>query len=364
MRILHILEPGDGGVPEHVRLLSAGLVARGHEVVAAARPEADVAPARHVALPFRGEMIAPREDASALRGVLALLRAERFDVVHAHAQKAGVLGRLAAFATRVPAVYTPHSFVYRSQFGRGRRSAKVRYVAIRELERRLGARTAALIGVSAAEARVALEDRITRPERIHTILNGVAITAGAEPDGELVRFRGDGPLAGVVAGLRDQKGHGVLLDALDLLAARGTPLRCAIVGNGYLEDDIRRRAGADTLVVPFAGGVEPYLAALDVFVLPSLWEGLPLAVLEAMAASLPVVATAVGGTPEAVVDGVTGWVVDPGDAEGLAAALTAAASDADERRRRAAAGLKRVQELFGVERMVDETEAVYEAVAR
>ena len=110
--------------------------------------------------------------------------------------------------------------------------------------------------------------------------------------------------------------------------------------------------------------MEPSLKALDAFVLPSYFEGLPLAALEAMAAGLPVVATSVGGTPEAVVDGETGLLVDVKDAGALADALATIATDPDLRARMGAAGHARYEAEFRVDRMVDQTAALYESVAR
>jgi glycosyltransferase involved in cell wall biosynthesis len=172
----------------------------------------------------------------------------------------------------------------------------------------------------------------------------------------------------LVSGLRTQKGLPTLLDALELLHARGTPVRFAIVGNGPLEDEVRRRiAGGPlrgtTLLAPFDGSVARYLNALDGFVLPSYWEGLSLAVLEAMHAGLAVIATAVGGTPEAVVDRETGLLVPRSDPVALADALTLLADDPALRRRMGEAGQRRARERFGVDRMVDATAELYRACA-
>lgn len=363
MRILQVLEPADGGVPAHVRVLSAGLVEAGHEVVVATRPETDAGLARHVALPFRGAVPAPREDVAVLRGLASLLHSGRFSLLHAHAQKAGLLGRVAARRAGVPALYTAHSLVYRTQAVRPRPTARIRARISLAMERRLGATSAALIGVSDDDARAMVRDRLAPADRVHAILNGVRVDTSMAPDPELLAFRGDGPLLGFVAGLRDQKGLPTLLDALAELRRRGEPVRMAIVGNGPLAGAVQAAAGDDTLVRPFAGRVEPYLAALDCFVLPSYWEGLPLAVLEAMHFGLPVVATAVGGTPEAVHDGETGWLVPPGDANALADALAQAARDAGARERFGAAGLRQAQDRFSADRMIAETEALYRAIA-
>jgi glycosyltransferase involved in cell wall biosynthesis len=377
LRILEVFEPPDGGVPEHVRLLAAGLARRGHTVVAAGRPEA--APRAYLEahgvgfaeLPsFVGTMIDPRRDARTLGTLVRLIRAGRFDVVSTHGQKAGLLGRLAGPLLRVPVTYTPHSLIYRHQFVLGEDpAARRRYRRTLRQERFQGRFTRLLIGVSEEEAAAAVADGLVAAERAVAIHNGVEVDTTVAPDPELLAFREDGPLFGFVAGLRDQKGLPTLLDALDLLAARGALPRFAIVGNGPMESFVRDRIAAGALadrvrLFGYGGRVEPYLAALDAFVLPSYWEGLPLAVLEAMFFGLPVVASAAGGTPEAVADGETGWIVPVADASTLADRIAALADAGPESRATMGrAGASRAAAEFGVERMVDATEAALVSVA-
>lgn len=368
LRVLEVFQPPVGGVPAHVSALARGLTERGHSLTVAGPPDAAV----------RSELEAggiayvplalvpspkPTQDLAILRRLVRLLGSGHFDLVHLHAQKAGLVGRLAALIARVPAVYTPHSFVYRTQLLRPRAGARARFLATRGLEQALGHVSAAIIGVADEERRAAVADHIAAPGRIHTVLNGVEPDLGAEPDPRLLEFRGEGPLLGFVANLRDQKGLPDLLDALELLAARGEAPRMAIVGDGPMWEEVEGRlasspAGPTTLLLPYAGAVEPYLKALDAFVLPSLWEGLPLAVLEAMFLGLPVVATAVNGTPEAVADGRTGLLVAPGDARALADAMARVASDPELRARLGAAGREEAERSFTVKRMVEDTEAV------
>jgi glycosyltransferase involved in cell wall biosynthesis len=372
--LLEVVQPPDGGAAEHVRLLVLGLRERGHAVTVAAPPESsaradiEAAGANFVGLPLVGNMLARGRDRAAARGLRALLAERHFDLVAAHAQKAGLLARPAARRAGVPAIYTPHLFVYRTQLLRPRLGSGLRFLLTRAAERRLGRTTAAIIAVSEDERRAAIEDGIAPPERVRTILNGVAPDLAIPADPELLAFRGDGPLFGFVAGLRDQKGLPTLLDALDLLAARGALPRFAIVGNGPLEDLVRRRLAAPALAgrvrhFAFGGRVEPYLRALDVFVLPSYWEGLPLAVLEAMALGVAPVASAVGGTPETIRDGETGWLFASGDAAALAARLEELAQHPELARRAGAAAAVVAARDFGVERMIDETEALYLEIA-
>jgi glycosyltransferase involved in cell wall biosynthesis len=244
---------------------------------------------------------------------------------------------------------------------------------LRGMEQVLGRGTAAVVAVAEEERGTAIADSIARPERIVTIYYGVDLQTGDEsepaPDRTLTEFRAAGagqPLLGMVAALRDQKGIPTLLDALERLAAQGRPVRFAFVGNGPLAGMVEERLAAGplaatTLLVPFEGPVGRYLGVLDGFVLPSYWEGLPIAVLEAMAAGLPVVATAVNGTPEAVQDGRTGYLVPPYDSDGLAEAMARLADNphaADFGR----AGRAVVEQRFRMEQMIDNVARLYAAV--
>lgn len=174
-----------------------------------------------------------------------------------------------------------------------------------------------------------------------------------------------------VARFAPQKAHDVLLRAfrraLDEARAGEAPLRLLLVGDDPFGDGRRR---AESLArelalgesVRFAGirrDVPALLAASDVFVMSSLWEGLGLVFLEAMACGIPVLSTRVSAVPEVVVEGETGLLVPPSDPDALAAAMRELALDPEGRRRMGAAGRARVRAVFGLERMVEETLAVY-----
>jgi glycosyltransferase involved in cell wall biosynthesis len=371
--ILHALEPRDGGVPEHVAQVVEGLSAEGFGAVVAGRPDGAIrhrmeqAGIPYEPVDFVGDLGAVRNDGRALRRLLSLARDPSVAIVHAHAQKAGVLARLAALRAGRPSVYTPHSLVYATQLIRARRGARARWLFGRQVERFLGQRSAAIVAVSEHERQLALHDRLAPPGRIHLIHNGVDPQVDTPPDPQLARFRGDGPLFGMVAGLRDQKGLPTLLDALDLLAAGGELPRFAIVGNGPFYSEVERRISAagpaeSVLLIPFEGRAEPYLKALDVFVLPSYWEGLPIAILEAMAMGLPVIASSVGGTPEAVDDGVTGRLVPMKDPLALADRIAELAQDPQTCARMGAAGRERARTRFSTASMVGALAQLYRSL--
>lgn len=374
LRVLEVFEPRDGGVAEHVRLLAHGLAARGAEVTVAGRPDArprawlEAQGVRYLPVGLTGRVPDPAADTRSLRALSLELRRGDYHVLHAHGQKAGIVGRLAAVRRRTPSVYTPHAFVYRTQGLRPRLSGRLRFGVGLRVERALARWSSALITVAQSEKSVALEDRLAPAEKIVIVHPGVEVPGDGPLSERLHVFReeGDGALFGFVAGLREQKGLPVLLDALERLAARDTPLRFAIVGNGPLREEVARRVetaplAGHTLLLPFEDDSYAYLRCLDVFVLPSLWEGLPIAVLEAMATGLPVVATAVNGTPEAVEDGVTGYLVPPSDAEALAYRLQTLAASPQRREEMGRAARESAQTLFGIERMVDEVVDVYRA---
>lgn len=172
------------------------------------------------------------------------------------------------------------------------------------------------------------------------------------------------PVAGILARLTEQKAHHHLLEAMARTPALAS-LHLLIAGVGELRDDLQRRVeslGLQTRV-HFLGmrrDVGNVLAAMDVFVLPSLWEGLPLAMVLAMGAGVPVVATAVAGVPEVVKHGERGLLVSPGDVDGLGAALARILGDAPERAAFGAAARAFVRPRFGADQFVRSMTGLYD----
>lgn len=207
-------------------------------------------------------------------------------------------------------------------------------------------------------------------DRLAVIRNGLGPRAPSRPRAAVRAALGvdaSQPVVLTAARFTPQKDHAVLIDAVPAVWVAHPALRVWLAGHGPLEDDLRGRVEQRGLaaVVQFLGqrdDVPDLLAAADLFVLPSRFEGLPLAALEAMAAALPVVATRVGGTDEAVLDGVTGRLVPPGDPEALGAAIAASLSRPDEAARLGAAGRERFDGAFTASRMADETARLYETL--
>jgi glycosyltransferase involved in cell wall biosynthesis len=368
-RVLMVCEPPDGGTPENVLGLALGLGAHGHSVEVAGPPDAR----RYSALEQAGVPVhrlslapgygRPARDARALRALGALARSGRFDIVHCHSAKAGVLGRLAARRAGLPAVYTPHCFSFIGEFSRARTRTAL------TVERALAPLTDAFICVCEWERDQALARGVGSPERLHVVHNGCpACSTDVDPDPALAALRAAGPVAATLVSLRAQKTVDVFLEAAPEILARVPEARLAVVGEGPDEPALRElaaRRGLDRdkrfAFLPYTGPAARHLQEIDVYVLPSSWEAFPIGVLEALACGVPQVATDVGGTGEAVAPD-TGVLVPPHDPAALASGVSALLADPGRRAQMAAASRARHAQRFGVERMVAATAAVYEEV--
>ena len=301
----------------------------------------------------------PWRDVAALWRLFRIIRRERFDLVHAHGTKAGLLGRVAARIAGVPVVlFTAHGWAFTD----GRAGWKRALLARME---RLAARwSTAIVCVSEHDRRLAEQFGVGGQTKLVLIRNAIEPVHAPRLDTVAVR-RALGvkqlPVIVSVARLAFQKDPMTLLDAARRLAA-GTVV---LVGDGPLRPAVEQYVRAHGLqerviVAGMRRDVASILAVSDVFVLASRYEGLPLAVIEAMMAGLPVVATRVGGVPELVEDGVTGVLVPSRDGEALSQALTRLMADAELRSRMGMAGKSRALRDFAEDRMARETEILYE----
>jgi glycosyltransferase involved in cell wall biosynthesis len=292
----------------------------------------------------------------------ATVRRWRPTLVHGFLFWAYVPGAIVARAARVPVVVTS-----RRSLGHFRRSKP--YCDYLFLERAANRVTDLVIANSEAVRDDTLRGEGLAPDRVAVIHNGLdADRYQVTPDGELRRSLGlaDGaPVVTVIANFIAYKAHGVFLAAWRDVVRRVPGAVALLIGAGPLRAELEGRAATlgVTGSLRFLGtrrDVPALLALTDVFVHPSLEEGFSNAILEAMAAGKPVVATAVGGNPEAVSHEETGLVVPPGDAASLATAIVSLLDDPAAARKLGAAGRRRVAERFTVDRMVHEYEAVYE----
>jgi glycosyltransferase involved in cell wall biosynthesis len=309
-------------------------------------------------------MQSKRFDFRAVRDLARLIREQRIDVVHSHLYHANLYGRLAAWLAGIPAVASVHNTYTRRKFHR-------------ELLNRLLSRgSARVIAVSEDVRRDLIRYDGIAAEKIVTIQNGIDVgrirTALTRHEARVrLGIGGDEIVIGCVARLEEQKGHRFLLEAMALLnaAPAGAPrFRLVLAGDGRLRADLERQAAAlgissCTFFLGTRHDVADILRALDLCVMPSLWEGLSIAMLEAMAAGLPLVISDVSGVAQVIGNDEYGVKVPPGDAAALARAIRALADDPARRAALGAAAQQRVLEKFSVQAMVGKLARVYEEVS-
>ncbi len=298
----------------------------------------------------------------------ALARRLNVDVLHTHLSTSTMIGALAGALARRPVVATLHSL--RDEYTR--HAGLKHQLHARAL--RHGVRT--VIACAPEVRAMAIDDFGLSPYRVIDVPNGIDTSASdAVSPAEAAARRAElldgatGPLVLAVGNLLPPKGHTVLVEAAAVLRERFPGLRVAIVGR---EDEsapeVRARIAALGLerhvaLVGQRRDVPALLAAADVFAQPSLWEGLPLALLEAMAAGVPAVASAVGGVPRVLEDGVTGRLAPPGDAAALAGALGDLLADPAAAHLLAAAGQAHVRATYGAPAWARTLERIYSDVA-
>jgi glycosyltransferase involved in cell wall biosynthesis len=329
-----------GGAQTYVASILPALTERYDVTVAAWGPgplvdAARAAGAAYVPLSHVRRPISPR-DAVGLLELVRLIRRLRPDVVHVNSSKMHVLGRIAAALTRTPVcVLTVNGWAFNTETG----LVAAVYTALYRLLRPL---TRAVVCVSEKERAQGIERGACTPEQAVVVHNAVDVA-----DARASTLDGDPPLLLSVTRLKAPKDGVTLARALRLLEPGS--YRAALVGDGPDRPQIEAELGDAGELLGERTDVVELLAGADVFVLSSRSEGLPLSILEAMAAGLPVVASAVGGIPELVVDGKTGFVVPPGDAKALAEALRTLVADAELRRRFGAEARRRAEEHFSVQ---------------
>lgn len=395
MKILRVIARLNvGGPARHVALLDAGLRARGHDtlLVYGALDEGEASlegPAIESGIPMvRHEHLGRSVRATSdLRAFLALLRvvfARRPDVIHTHTAKAGTLGRLAALAynltrgrsRRALVVHTFHGHVFEGYF-----SPTVNQL-VRVTERALARLSDQIVTISprqrddivdrfrvAASAKTAIVplglqlDRLLAMPALDlhagahrlTDTSDLRVAIGATDDDVVVGY------AGRMVPVKDLP---LLLRAFAAALARAPQLRLILAGDGP-ERGAAERLAQELGVASrahFVGWVDDlprFYGALDLFALTSVNEGTPVAVIEAMAAARPVIATRVGGVPDVVGDGTTGWLVPAGDVAAFADALVRLAGSSAERRRMGLAGREAAASRYSHLRLVDDVERLY-----
>ena len=358
MKILHV-ETGRHlyGGPQQVIYLVRALEERGHESILVCPPGSGIDHAARVAgIRVQNLFCAGDLDLPFAYRLTQYLRELQPDLVHCHSRRgADMLGGMAASFSDIPAVVSR-----RVDNAEMRLLAALRYRPFRKI-----------IAISETIARVLREHGVD-DDRIEVIRSAVDTDQLARP-GDCGKVRAefavpeDACVIAAVGQLIPRKGHRYLLQSVADLRHRYPQLRLIVFGEGYLNNQLRSQAASLGLgdVVQFAGfrdDLDDFMGCIDILAHPALAEGLGVATLKAAAAAVPVVGFAAGGLPEAVVDGETGMLVPPEDADALGAALAALMDDPGLRRRMGAAGQRRMQKEFSIATMADKHVNLYETV--
>lgn len=352
--LFYLIRPAEGGMRGHLRSLVShfGTACRTHLASPAGSGLEGLLTfpgSSFIKLPLEGELSLSRDLYSFWQVYRALL-SSRPSLLHIHGFKSALIGQPAAGLAGVPSVITAHNFPahrWRKALPaiiKAAQGGKTRYIAIsRAIFQELSS-----WGIP--------------PARITVIYNGIDPTP-FEPAARGRRFR-ENPVVGTVARLAPQKGLPVFLKAACRLARTYPRLRFVIIGEGpqRLElEALTRRLGLHQRVsfLGFQDDLPGQLSLIDLFVQPSLTEGLSISLLEALAAKCPVVATRAGGIPEIIEDGVTGLLVPPGNDQALAEAISTLLAYPEQALVMAGAGREKVWRDFSLRAMLSRTAEVY-----
>lgn len=369
--VLIVTRPGIGGAAKHVQMICELIDKSAFEVSVAASPLEDpkfldqlaLTGVRVVPFPMRRE---PHpEDALVLYRLAKLLRRRRPAIVHAHTSKPGLLARFAATAFGIPALYTPHGFYFHYDIPFWKRRL------YRHLERVGGMWTTKLVCVTEEEARQALEARLVPASKLVVLPNALRLDQ-CEPKRGRAEVRAEfgipahAPLFVMVGRLASPKDPFTLLRAVDRLAA---DVHVLFAGDGPQKEEVRllaKELGLEKQVHLPGHRDDPLdlTAAADVAVLSSKWEGLPFALLEAMALSRPVVATDVSGCRDALGGSGAGTLVPVADPDAMAKALGMLWADPNGRARMGEKGRRLVEDRYSAGLWIRRLEGLYRSVAR
>jgi glycosyltransferase involved in cell wall biosynthesis len=375
IRVLHVITRLIvGGAQENTMLTAALLDADRHAVAVGCGPqtgpEGSLIPEVRergiplTILPSLVREVNPLKDMAALVALVRLIRRGRYDVVHTHSSKAGILGRWAAYLAGAPViVHTVHGWGHHD-----RQHPLVRhlYIVLEQLTQRI---TDRLIVVSPRNIQKGLADGIATSEKYVTIRSGIDLERFWQPSRPPEAVRGElgiplrVPVVGTVTRLSPQKAPLDFVTVAAQVAAQRQDVHFVLVGDGPLRPDVEAQVSALGLTarVHLTGlrrDVPDLMHSFDVFALTSLWEGLPRVLPQAMVTGLPIVATAVDGNAEAVADGVNGYLTPPGDPRAMATALLGLLETPALSKSMGEAGQAKAGE-FDLRKMVSDIAALY-----
>jgi len=348
-----------GGISSYLFTLASGLREKGHNVYLASGggellDKFASSGIKQIKVPLRTKKeVSPGIIISFLK-LRKEVKKHKIDLIHSNSRTTQVLGNLLSRYCAKPHIFTCHGFFKP------------------KLSRRLFPCWGKLVIAISQEVKEHLiSDFKLNENKITIINNGIDLHnfgnfAGRQSFRESLGL-GDAPLVGIIARLSDVKGHTYLFQAMQAVIKNFPSTKLLVAGEGKMKEVLVREAEDlaikdNVLFLPQAAGTENVLAGLDIFVMPSLQEGLGLALMEAMAQGLAVVGSAVGGIKTLIKDAQNGLLVPPGDAVSLAEAISRLLGDKPMREKLGASARKFIIDNFSKEKMVSQTERAYKNV--
>jgi glycosyltransferase involved in cell wall biosynthesis len=389
-KIIHLITRLDkGGSAENTLLTVLGIDKKKYEVVLAKGPtyesrmskeehasviadlkEAQLKGVKIVNIPFLLRRINPVYDLLALFSLYILLIKERPTIVHTHTSKAGLLGTLAAKMAGIPfLIHTPHGHVLWDYFG----PLKTKIFIF--LERLTSRVTGKIIALTNSEKEDYLKFRIAEEDRFVVIFSGVKLNKFKESlFSEKQNFKKElgipenSPIVGTVGRLVPVKGPESLIKAAKYMLSKYPDTFFIFTGDGYLKQDLENKAfkmgiKENIIFLGWRDDAAKIISAYDVFVLPSLNEGMGRVLVEAMALGKPIVASNIGGIPDLVTHGKNGFLVPPKNPKELAKYIQILLEDKEKREKMGLAG-KEMALNFSAENMVEKIEELYEELLK
>jgi len=358
MNILHITNELDvGGITTYVLSLTANLKKRGHNLYIASSggellakfTEAGVT---YIPIPIRTKCEVSPKMAASLFKLLPVVRKNNIEIIHSHSRTTRVLAELLARMTRRVHVTTCHGF-YKKRFSR----------------RVFPCWGAKVIAISEPVETYIRGERRLKQEKVKLIHHGIETKESGEKLTGNIELRrnwglGSGPLIGITSRLADIKGHAYLIEAMKLVLVEFPSAQLIIVGEGKVKEELvgltrELGLGKKVLFISTVLDTKEVLSILDLFVLPSLEEGLGLSLMEAMAFGLPCIGSEVGGIKDLIRHRVNGLLVKPADVKELAAAILELLKDRGKAEILGNNARDFINQKFPLSKMISETEKVY-----
>ncbi len=368
-RIIHIqVLPILSGVQKSMLDIISRLDPNKYDITVLCQTEGDLTQAlkqkniRFITLPELKREINPYYDFLAFLKLYKLLKHGKYDLVHTHSSKPGIIGRLAAKAAGIKCiVHTVQGFAFHEH------SSNVQIFLVRLLEKLAGMASHKVIFVNSKDRDIASKMKLVPNQKMVTIHNGVDLnqfnSANGLKNGNGIKK--NGAMVGMVARLWEQKAPQDYIASIPKVVAKMPDAKFLVIGDGPLETELKKMSDKLGIEknVQFLGwrqDINDLLKVIDVVVLPSLWEGLPVAILEAMALSKPIVATNIKGNNELVVHGETGYLVKPGNPEEISSYVLKLLNDQPLAKKMGRLGYSRVKEKFALNKIVEQTSSLYE----